>query len=186
VTAQSGSPFSYGIVNNSVQGLPQQVSVVYIPTIDEAIHFFQDYTNAAGQAITANAQAAAFNKYIDGNDYLRSRRGNYTERNAGRTPWNVQADLHLAQDYVLPNKNTISVSFDIINVTNLLNSKWGRVYFSPNTFNSTASVGLIPTFPAQQNPGPYPVYMFSDPGAPYSMDFFNSRAQMQLGLRYSF
>ncbi len=186
VTAQSGSPFTYGIVNNSVQGLPQQVSLVYIPTTDEAIRFFQDYTNTAGQTVTAAAQAIAFNSYIDGNKYLRSRRGAFTERNTGHTPWNVQADLRIAQEYHLPNKHFITLTIDVINLTNLINSNWGRVYFSPNTFNSTASVGLTPTFPARQNPGPYPVYTFDNPGKPYSIDFFNSRAQVQMGLRYSF
>ncbi len=186
VTAQSGSPFTYGIVNNSVQGLPQQVSLVYIPKPEEAINYFQDYTNTAGQSITATGQAAAFNAYIDSDKYLRGRRGKFTERNTGHTPWNAQADLHIAQEYHFPNKNYITFTIDVINLTNLLNSQWGRVYFSPNTFNSTASVGLTPAFPAKQNPGPYPVYTFDNPGKPYSIDFFHSRAQVQMGLRYSF
>lgn len=186
VTAQSGSPFSYGVVNNSVQGLPQQVSLVYIPKTDEAIRFFQDYTNTNGQLVTAAAQAAAFNQFVESNDYLRSRRGGFTERNTGRTPWNVQADLHLAQEYLLGGKQSVTLSIDVINLTNLINSSWGHVYFSPNTFNSTASVGLTPAFPARQNPGPYPVYTYDNPGTPYSVDFFNSRAQLQLGIRYSF
>lgn len=81
----------------------------------------------------------------------------------------------------------ITLSLDIMNVTNLLSSNWGRAYFSPNTFNSTASVGLTPTlFPPKQNAGNYPVYTFGDPGKPYAIDYFNSRAQGQLGLRYTF
>ncbi|SFC66314.1 outer membrane insertion C-terminal signal, partial [Parapedobacter composti] len=31
-----------------------------------------------------------------------------------------------------------------------------------------------------------PVFTFSDPGRPYSIDYFNSRAQVQLGVRYTF
>ena len=189
VTAQSGSPFTYGIVNNSVQGLPQQVSLAYIPKAEDAIRFFQDYKNAVGATITAADQAQAFNNYVDNDKYLRSRRGNFTERNKGRTPWNIQADLHLAQEYHLSRNASghfITLSVDVINLTNLLSSNWGRVYFSPNTFNSTASAGLTPAFPARQNPGNYPVYTFENPGTPYSVDFFNSRAQVQMGLRYSF
>ncbi|RYE24737.1 MAG: TonB-dependent receptor, partial [Sphingobacteriaceae bacterium] len=82
-SAQSGSPFSYGIVNGSTQGLPQQVSLAYIPLRDEAVRYFKDM---AGQ--TAAQQATAFNQFIDGNEYLSSRRGMFTERNKGRTPWN--------------------------------------------------------------------------------------------------
>lgn len=174
-SAQSGSPFTYGIVNNSIQGLPQQVSLVYIPMASDAVKFFQD-----------EQQAAAFNQYVEGHKYLRSRRGDFTERNAGRTPWNIQADLHFAQEYHFSKTQFITFTADVINITNLLNSNWGKVYFSPNTFNSTASVGLTPAFPAKQNPDNYPVYTFENPGKPYSIDLFNSRAQVQLGMRYSF
>ncbi|GAA3926506.1 TonB-dependent receptor [Chitinophaga oryziterrae] len=174
-SAQSGSPFTYGIVNNSIQGLPQQVSLVYIPRAADAVKFFQD-----------EQQAAAFNQYIDGDKYLHSRRGDFTERNAGRTPWNIQADLHFAQEYHFSKDQFITFTIEVINITNLLNSNWGKVYFSPNTFNSTASVGLTPAFPAKQNPGNYPVYIYENPGKPYAVDFFNSRAQVQMGMRYSF
>ncbi len=179
-TAQSGSPYTYGIVNNSIQGLPQQVSLLYIPQAAEAIRFFQDYTNKAGRLVTATEQADAFNRYVDNDQYLRGRRGQFTERNTGRTPWNIQADLHFAQEFHFPGKNFITLTVDVINLTGQ------KAYFSPNTFNSTASVGLTSAFPARQNPGNYPVYTYDDPGKPYSIDFFSSRAQMQMGLRYSF
>lgn len=183
-SAQSGSPFSYGIVNNSIQGLPQQVSLVYIPTQSEAINYFKDI--AGGQ--TASQQAQAFNTFIEGNEYLASRRGDFTERNTGRTPWNVQADLRIAHDLpVTKSGQFLTISADVVNLTNLLYKEWGVQYFSPNTFNSTSPVGLTPTlFPPQQNAGNWPVFTFSDPGRPYSIDYFNSRAQVQLGVRYTF
>lgn len=183
-SAQSGSPFTYGIVNNSIQGLPQQVSLVYIPTASEAIRYFKDI--AGGQ--TAAQQAAAFNAFIDANAYLSGRRGDFTERNQARTPWNVQADLRLAHELPVNKKgHLLTISADVMNLTNLLYGKWGIQYFSPNTFNSTSSVGLTPSlFPPQQNEGNWPVFVFSNPGTPYSIDYFNSRAQVQLGLRYSF
>ncbi len=183
-SAQSGSPFTYGIVNNSIQGLPQQVSLVYIPTVSEAIRYFKDI--AGGQ--TAAQQAAAFNTFIDANAYLSGRRGDFTERNKARTPWNVQADLRLAHELAVNRQGHIlTLSADVMNLTNLLYRKWGVQYFSPNTFNSTSSVGLTPTlFPPQQNEGNWPVFEFRSPGTPYSIDYFNSRAQIQLGLRYSF
>lgn len=189
MSAQSGSPFTYGIVNNSIQGLPQQVSLVYIPQAADAVRYFQDYTDAAGKAVTAAAQAAAFNRFVDGNAYLRSRRGDFTERNAGRTPWNTQADFHFGQEYHFsdrPGSSFLTFTLDVMNLTNLLNKEWGRVYFSPNTFNSTASVGLTPFYPGRQSKENYPAYMFADPGKPYAVDFFNSRYQLQFGMRYSF
>lgn len=117
-SAQSGSPFTYGLVNGNIQGLPQQVSLVYIPESMEAVRYFKDI--AGGQ--TAQQQADAFNKFIDGNEYLSSRRGDFTERNKGRTPWNVQADVRIAHDlYIGKSKGQfITFSADIMNVTNLL------------------------------------------------------------------
>ncbi|WP_233524449.1 TonB-dependent receptor [Mucilaginibacter conchicola] len=184
-SAQSGTPFTYGIVNNSIQGLPQQVSLAYIPQRDEAIRYFQDVTGGR----TAAEQAQAFNSFIDGNKYLSTRRGQFTERNTARTPWNLQADLHLSHD-VFVNKEksqSVSITVDVMNITNLINKNWGIQYFSPNTFNSTSSVGLTPTlFPPAQNSGNWPVFTFDNPGKPYSIDYFASRMQMQFGARYTF
>ena len=182
VNAQSGYAFSWGFVNATVQNTPQQVSLAYIPKAGETVKFFAD--NTSGSAVQ---QAAAFDSYVDGNSYLRTRRGQFTERNGGRTPWNTTADFRFTQDFnflTAGHKNTLSFTFDIFNLTNLLNSGWGRAYFSPNTFNSTASVGLK-TVKAGTTTA-YPVYSFTTPPVPYSVDFFGSRYQMQAGLRYSF
>ncbi|WP_160712488.1 TonB-dependent receptor [Chitinophaga solisilvae] len=182
----SGLPYSYGFVNSTVQGTPQQVSLAYIPKdVTEAANFFTDI--AGGK--TAAQQAAEFMGFIDSDKYLNGRKGNFTERNGGRTPWNTQADFRFAQDFNFRGAgskktlHTITLTYDIVNITNLLNKDWGIQYFTPNTFNSSASVGLTPTGKVVNN---YPTYTFNRPGSPYSKDFFASRYQMQLGLRYSF
>jgi hypothetical protein len=183
-SAASGVPFSYGFVNSTIDGTGQQVSLVYIPKVGETVNFFKDIAGGA----TAAQQAAAFDNYINNNTYLSSRRGDFTERNGGRTPWNTQLDFRFSQDFNIKQggktKHTITLTYDIINLTNLLNKNWGVQYFSPNTFNSMASVGLKSA--KAGSPTAYPVYTWADPGKPYSVDFFNSRFQMQLGLRYSF
>lgn len=192
-SAQSGSPFTYGFVNFTPQNTPQQVSLAYIPAKGETVNFFSNVYSADGVTVirTAEEQARAFDHLIDNDKYLRKRRGNFTERNAGRTPWNVNADLHLAQELSLftsrpkNQRHTITLTLDIINFTNLLNKDWGWVYFSPNTYNSTASIGLQPYIPARNAQG-YPLYQFTDPGKPYSIDPLASRWQMQAGVRYSF
>lgn len=190
-SAQSGSPFTYGFLNYTVQNDPQQISLAYIPQRSEAINFFSD-----NGTTTAAQQAQAFNQFIDNNKYLSKRRGDFTERNEARTPWNCQLDFRFQHDFVLNNKanrnvnrsnntNVITLTWDIINLTNLLNKNWGWVYFSPDTYNSTASVGLVPYIPGRSSQG-YPLYQFINPGKPYSVDLTNSRWQMQVGLRYSF
>ncbi|NML22613.1 TonB-dependent receptor [Pseudoflavitalea sp. G-6-1-2] len=192
-SAQSGSPFTYGFVNYTPQNTPQQVSLAYIPAKGETVNFFTNIYAADGVTVirTADEQANAFDQFIDNNKYLRKRRGDFTERNAGRTPWNINADLHIAQELSLftsrprSQRHTITLSLDIVNLTNLLNKEWGWVYFSPNTYNSTASIGLQPYIPARNAQG-YPLYQFIDPGKPYAIDALASRWQMQFGVRYSF
>ncbi|MFT3822860.1 MAG: carboxypeptidase regulatory-like domain-containing protein [Chitinophagaceae bacterium] len=175
-SSASGLPFSYGLINTTYNGTGQSQSLVYIPTTADLSKFFADGT-----------QAAAFDAYVQGDKYLRTRRGDFTERNGGRTPWNTQLDFRFTQDFnikVGTKNHTITFTYDIVNLTNLLSSKWGRVYFSPNTFNSMASTGLKVTAPSTA--GGYPSYTWSNPGVPYSVDLFSSRYQMQAGLRYSF
>lgn len=187
-SAQSGNPYTYGFYPNAIDGTGQQVSLAYVPKRGETVNFFSDIVG--GQ--TAAQQAAAFDAFIDKNSYLSSRRGNFTERNAAFTPWNNQLDFRFTQDFKFGNgkhKQMITFTYDIINLTNLLNKKWGQYYFSANTYNSTSSIGLTPAkggTPSFANAATtYPKYTFQDPGLPYSVDLFASRWQMQFGIRYS-
>ena len=183
-SAQSGTPYSYGFVNATINGTGQTVSLAYIPQTGETSKFF-------AATPTGVAQAAAFDAFIDGDKYLKTRRGDFTERNAARTPWNYQADFRFTQDIRIvesgTHKHTLSLTYDIVNLTNLLNKKWGVQYFSPNTFNSMASVGLSTTTGGAGNATTYPTYTFDQKNTSnYSKDFFASRFQMQFGVRYSF
>jgi hypothetical protein len=187
LSVQSGNPYSYGFLPSAIDGTGQQVSLAYIPTKDQTANFFSDI--AGGQ--TAVQQAAAFDAYIDKDKYLSTRRGQFTQRNAAFTPWNNNLDFRFSQDFKFgkgKRKQVITFTYDIVNLTNLLNKNWGQYYFSANTFNSTASIGLTPkTTPAFGSvSSTYPKYTFSDPGVPYSVDLFASRWQMQFGLRYAF
>lgn len=185
-SAQSGNPYTYGFYPSAIDGTGQQVSLAYIPKQGETVNFFSDIVGGK----TAAEQAAAFDAFIDKNSYLSSRRGNFTQRNAAFTPWNNQLDFRFSQDFKFggKHKQVITFTYDIVNLTNLLNKKWGQYYFSANTFNSTSSIGLAPkTTPSFANAATtYPKYTFQDPGLPYSVDLFASRWQMQFGIRYGF
>jgi len=186
VSLQSGAPYTYGFYPNSIDGTGQQLSLAYIPKVGETVNFFKD-----NSSMTAVQQAALFDQFIDNDKYLKTRRGNFTERNGARTPWNNDADFRLTQDFNFKNGKkvqTITFTFDIINLTNLLSKNWGKYYYSPNTYNSTSSVGLaaLPAPSFANAPTSYPQYTFTNPGVPYAVDPFTSRYQMQFGLRYSF
>ncbi|KEQ30981.1 TonB-dependent receptor [Pedobacter antarcticus 4BY] len=189
-SAQSGSPYSYGLLNTTINGTGQNVSLMYIPKAGETANFITDLKDANGAVlVTAASQVAAFDSFIDDDKYLKTRRGQFTERNGARTPWNVQADFRFSQDIFVAGsgakKQSLTFTYDIVNLTNLLNKNWGVQYFSPNTYNSMASIGLKAATPGSATVNP--TYTFDQANtSTYSKDFFGSRFQMQFGLRYSF
>ena len=157
----------------------------------EAARYIVDIKDAGGNVVTSAAkQVSDYEAFVNGNSYLSSRRGKFTERNGDFTPWNVQADLRIMDEFRISSKSkdNIQISLSIINLTNLLNKDWGKAYFVPNTYNSTASVGLtkVGSVAAGQSGAGDPTYNFKTPGLPYTIDQFASRVQAQLGLRYNF
>ena len=157
----------------------------------EAARYIVDIKDAGGNVVTSAAkQVSDYEAFVNGNSYLSSRRGKFTERNGDFTPWNVQADLRIMDEFRVSSKSkdNIQISLSIINLTNLLNKDWGKVYFVPNIYNSTASVGLtkVGSVAAGQSGAGDPTYNFKTPGLPYTIDQFASRVQAQLGLRYNF
>jgi Carboxypeptidase regulatory-like domain len=194
VNAASGNPFTWGFINSNIAGTPQAAGLAYIPRdASEMTKYLIDTKDATGNTITAAQQAQDFDQFVSSDSYLNTRKGNFTERNTGRTPWNATADLRLMHDIHLNVKgkaNTLQISWDVINFTNLINPNWGKIYFVPNTFNSTSSVGLTratdPVTKKTVNVQGDPIYTFSKPTTPYSIDQLASRWQMQLGVRYTF
>ena len=106
---------------------------------------------------TAQEQSDAFFAYVDQDKYLSTRKGQYAERNGALYPWVNKFDLKLQQDFfikVAGKRNIIQVTFDILNVGNLLNKKWGNVWsYKQNnilvmTNNNAVTAGgtTVPTF----------------------------------------
>ena len=186
-TSQSGSPFTYAITSsNNLTRNGQQIDLPFIPASADQINLV-DRKNADGSITTAAQQYQDLDNFIKSDSYLNSHRGQYSERNGARTPWNNLLDLRLMQDFhfsVGSKVNTIQVTFDVINLSNLLNKSWGVVYYTPNTQNSSVDIGLRVTRAATSTAAP--TYTFTAPTATYSIDQFSSRWQGQLGVRYIF
>jgi hypothetical protein len=182
-TTQSGSPYTWVIGSNTLTGNGQQIDLAYIPKSQGEITF-KPYTDANGNLVTADQQWQMFNNYVENDEYLRTRRGQFTERNGDRTPWNTQLDLRLIHDVNLKKSNKLQITLDVINLTNLINPNWGWQYFVPNTQNSSAFIGLNPTGTVVNGT---PEYKFVQPtSSPYSIDKLASRWQSQIGIRYTF
>lgn len=145
--------------------------LLYVPTADE---LQQMQFSGAGQA-------EAFEAFIQQDDYLSERRGDYVERYGALAPWRGRWDIKILQDYkfnVGNNKtNTIQLSLDILNVGNLINSDWGLVQQPTSVQPLGVSV----------DGNGVPTYTFTGVEKTFSYDTsLNSRWQAQFGVRYIF
>lgn len=210
-SGQSGNPYTL-VYQGAVGTGGSSAPLPYIPKNASDIRLV-DYM-LKGQVYTAAQQWEDLNNFIQGNAYLRSRRGRYAERNGLHTPWVHEIDLKLLHEIILSKTNrqhSLQISLDIFNVLNLLNHNWGQVNFVSNinqynvNFLRYASYNIDPgtgqpiaippgTFPQRRVGAPgsgyIPTFHFIKPGGIqnqyYSQDPINSRWQQQLGLKYSF
>lgn len=133
------------------------------------------------------------NSFISQDKYLSRRRGMYAERNGLLSPFYKRLDLNLTQDFfvnVKGKRNTLRVTFDVFNFTNMLNKNWG-IYRIPY---STAILNFVKVETTGANAGK-PVftmpYLNSANKTVLTSTFKDdvgqlSRWQAQLGIRYIF
>lgn len=170
-----GNRFSYtysGDLNNDGSGLND---LLFIPT-DAQI----DQMNFTGSLAEQTAQKEGLKQYIAQDDYLNANRGQIAGKYATTSPWYSSWDVSVLQDFVLPNKNKIQVSLNVLNAGNLLNSNWGvRQIASITSLVQPIGVSVA---------NGVPTYSFD---TAQKQTFFNdnrlvSRWQAQVGLRYIF
>ena len=185
--AQNQGRFSYR-VNGDLNG-DQLTSndLMYVPKDVSEMNFQAYDPDGAGPLPTLSSaeQAAAFDAYINQDDYLSGRRGQYAERNGVLMPWVKTIDMTFIQEFfvdVKGKRNTIQLRADIFNVGNLINNKWGVgdriINSSPlQLVNVTAGV---------------PLYRFSTVNGQLPTSTYGTSTtigdvwQMQLGIRYIF
>ncbi|MCK8491021.1 carboxypeptidase regulatory-like domain-containing protein [Spirosoma sp. RP8] len=130
--------------------------LIYVPRNASELNFSALTVGSGSSAVTYSPeqQQAAFEAYINGNDYLKSRRGQYAERNGGYAPWLTRFDFTAIQEFYVRTgskgtRHTIQFRADILNVGNLLNNKWGvgwqNTSSSPLSLASVSAAG-VPTY----------------------------------------
>ena len=142
-----------------------------------------------GVNYTAQQQSDLFFAYIEQDKYLRSRKGQYAERNGAKMPWRSQWDVKFLQDIfrnIGKNRNTIQFSVDIFNFANMLNSKWGEL----KTVN-TPSILTPVTLPTVGSATRPTFRLALDRGNPVTTTYRDnvsvfSTYSMQFGFRYLF
>ncbi len=206
-SAQTGNPYT---VIYSSGGAPfgnaANSNLPYIPKNQSDITLVDKGTYTAAQ------QWSDLNSFIEADKYLRTRRGQYAERNALHTPVNQELDVKLMHEFGLNKKDkskNLQVSIDIFNLLNLLSNKWGHINFVTNTNNyavnlltfaadpnNTKASLISPTNPTgiipigRPSTGYNPAFTFNKPtgvdGKYYTVDPINSRWQAQIGIKYNF
>jgi Carboxypeptidase regulatory-like domain len=125
--------------------------LLYVPNSANDLVFLENtvtYRDSKGASLSrkfsVEEQKAAFDKYIQQDEYLNSRRGQYAERNAAIAPILHRFDLSVIQEFYIKlggKRNTIQLRADILNIGNLLSPDFGvRQRFVTNRPLSFASV----------------------------------------------
>ena len=106
------------VMDGDLTGVRGANNLIYIPTAQQL----------ASMPFSSEDNKAAFEAFIQGDKYLSKHRGEYSERGAVEVPWVHRFNFKFTQDInfmVAGRQNTFQIGFDINNVGNLINSKWG-------------------------------------------------------------
>lgn len=173
-----GYSFAY---TNDMNGDGIANDLMYIPKDDSEIKF------------STEEDRAAFWGFVNQDSYLKSHKGEYAEANAARSPWVHRFDFRLLEDFefkIGKTKHNFQLSFDIMNVGNLINSKWGvSKSNAPSNFGrilsydskaTAANKDNIPVFSMYKKNGEYPTQTYE------TYQNYAECWKLQVGIRYIF
>lgn len=166
-----------GVTNNDLFFVPEKATDLV----------FENYT-VGGVTYTPAQQAAFLEEYINQDEYLNSRRGQYTERNGGILPMLHRFDLSVSRDFYLTiggKRNALQFRVDVFNVGNMINSDWGVgrrfIATAPLTSRGVDTDGTTPRYRVAQQLVSQSTRRTTDWGASVN-DVWN----LQFGIRYTF
>ncbi|MCM1198335.1 MAG: TonB-dependent receptor [Clostridium sp.] len=125
-TWRGGYNYSY-MLSNDMNGDGYAYDAIYIPT---------DQQVADGSfRFKSEDDAARFMDYVHKDKYLSKHQGQYSEAYSVYSPWVHRLDFSYKHDFVIKGKksvNKIQLCFDVKNILNLFNNKWGvSKYLNP-------------------------------------------------------
>lgn len=108
--------------------------------------------------------------------------GQYYERFGSNLPFESHFDFHLSQDYKFKNGHKLQLTFDVLNIANMLNKDWGSTWVSSAYVSSYASPLTYKGNGTFQFTG----YSASTEYMGFSKTDYYSRWRGQLALKYTF
>ena len=179
-SGNGGNRYSF-IYSGDVNGDGQAGNdLIYIPRSQSEI-VFDPCNNGCGTNVTPAQQWTALNAFITQDGYLSSHRGQIADRFGELNPWYQDVDLRILQEIGVGSGGTrhqFELSFDILNVANLLNSSWGV-----RKVASAAATSPLKLTGFDANGTPH--FNFTGPATTFIDDpSLFSRWQIQLGARY--
>ncbi|MBE8723389.1 TonB-dependent receptor [Flavobacterium hungaricum] len=155
---EQANPFTYAYGGDMNGDRVNGNDLMYVPNSASEVRFaplaVTNLVNGANVVTTYTEaqQQEAFDAYINQDKYLRTRRGQYAERNAAILPMLHRLDLSVTQDIYIKikgKKNSFQVRADILNFTNMINKDWGVTQRATNpnvlAYNSTTA-GNVPVY----------------------------------------
>ncbi|WP_240644783.1 TonB-dependent receptor [Cyclonatronum proteinivorum] len=100
------------------------IRLMYVPRNFEESQLVDLVDGDGNVQLTAAQQWEILDAFIEQDDYLSSNRGSVTERNGAKLPWLHRFDVRVSQD-VRFQSHRLQLTFDVLNVGNLLNNTWG-------------------------------------------------------------
>ena len=174
--SSGGYSFCY---TNDMNGDGINNDLMYIPKDDSEINF------------KTEEDRVAFWKFVEQDSYLKNHKGQYAEAYAARAPWVHRFDFRLLEDFefkIGKTKHCFQLSFDIMNVGNLINSKWG--ISKTNTVSNSNRIlkyegvksvtDLTPVFSMYKVNGEYPTKTYD------TYQNYSECWKLQVGIRYVF
>ena len=172
----SGRGFSYMIDGDANGDGANGNDLAFIPNDVNSITLVNTAGVTLAKTDVAYTQMMAF---IEKDEYLKSHKGQFAERNGAREPWSHQLDFRVTQYVNLMGFN-LEFYLNVINLPNLINHANGKIYF---VANQSANLFKYKSFDATTNTIKYEWTNPSDPRQPSD---FDSRYQIQLGTKFAF
>lgn len=174
---QSGSPFSVLVlsdVNHDGYGNSKANDLAFLPT--DAQMGTMKMPEGDQKVLKQFIKDTGIEKY----------QGSYIARNALRTPFTNNIDLHFAQEFFFNiggRRHTIEFNADIVNLANMFNRNWGIKYFVKN--GSTALFDYKLTDKDNED-SKYYSFLQKENETAWDMSNMASRWHAQIGLKYKF